>query len=241
MTFSVWTCARRCALAGVVLLSLMSGRAQAVAFSVEPTPFPIGGLYIPVVGQDIDPENPLFIYEAIFFQPVFSIPDVLPGVTEYVFPIAFSTVPDPSIEDLLVTGGGAMHATAGVGGVFSTCWSLGCAPGQDLFPYFEVFDGDGSFVLRADPDAGRSTVGRMSATEVDGGFIVDSFFDIFVEVCTFNCDTFEVGDETWEDIEGSVRYELVEDLPAEVPEPGSLLLLGGGLAGVAAVFRKRRR
>lgn len=239
MTLSIWTCVRRVALA-VILGASLEGTAAAAAFSPEVTPFPAGGVYIPVVGQEIDPENPLFLYEAFFFPPVLSL-EIAPGIIEYQFPISLSASLDPL--DTLVIGAGLMYTRALGGGVYETCWSMGCAPDPAAFPFFEVADFSGQLVFRADPDAGRQTVGTMNARALaGGGYAIDSFFDIFVEICVAGCESPELA--VWEDVEGAVSYQLigepVDEVP-EVPEPSTVVLFGAGLAALGARRWRARR
>jgi hypothetical protein len=64
---------------------------------------------------------------------------------------------------------------------------------------------------------------------------IDSFFDVFFEISIEG-----PGSETWLPAQSrGTQFQLQE--ASEVPEPGSLLLLGAGALGLAAVVRRRAR
>jgi hypothetical protein len=221
----IWSIAAGTAL----VFCLMQGAASADAFSATITPFPIGGAYVPIVDEEVDPNNPLFLYDTLFVS-AFPIDAT---TTQYEFFGVLSFTTDPA--DAFAIAGGSMLTVEDAPGQFTTCWSLGCSPDPDnIFLFFEALQlGSFSPLFRADPDADRASTGTMTATPLaGGGFAIASFFDIFIEI--FNSDT-----EEYEDVEGSFRYVLVGEPISEIPEPGTMLLLGSGLLILARRYRAR--
>lgn len=221
------------AVAGAALMvCLMEGTAFAAAFSTTVTPFPTGGIYIPIVDEELDPNNPFFLYDVLSIT---AIP-IDPSTTQYDFFGTLSFTPDPANSFAIV--GGSMVAVEAAPGQFTTCWSFGCSPDPDnIFTFFEALDSGFTPLFRADPDdtPGRISTGVMTATAVAGGFEIISFFDLFIEL--YNPDTDE-----YEDLDGSIRYVLFGDPVPEtpkIPEPGTMLLLGSGLLLLARRYRAR--
>jgi hypothetical protein len=235
------------------MLCLLPGTARASMFSVEVTPFPTSGVYVPVIGQYRDTGNPLMFYDFLFGAPFAQ--NVDPGIEQYNIDMAaLSMTTDPF--DAGVIGIGAMGTTDLTGGVFATCLAFGCTPSPEdgdwsVYPQFTIQDVDTSNLLfRADPGAGpgRQSTGVMTVTGDPGDYQISSFFDIFFEMCIDfdGCDGSE-GDEAWSDLPGSVHYELfaLNDIPeafeesSAVPEPGTLVLFGSGLLVAARGVRSR--
>jgi hypothetical protein len=79
-------------------------------------------------------------------------------------------------------------------------------------------------LLRESPT--RASLGHTSIQPHSGGYLIDSFFDVFTEISLDN-------GQTWLPADDSIHY-------VSVPEPGSLclLLIGFGIAGRMA-FRRR--
>jgi hypothetical protein len=218
-------------------LCFMQGSAGASAFSLKPTPFPSGGVYVPT--GDTDDGKPLGVYQALIMPGAIVATPVAPGIVTYDFNALFSPTLDPA--DAIAFGIGTMFSIEEAAGRFTTCWSYACSPDRDtFFPFFDAFDNFGPLV-RTDPDTedrdpGRQSIGTMLAIALgDGGFEITSFFDIFVEI--------SIGDDQWQNVAGSIRYELIGDpIPetgAAVPEPGTLMLLGCGV--IVAGIRKHLR
>jgi hypothetical protein len=214
------------AAAAALMSCLMQGTAHAAAFSATVTPFPSSGMYVPIVDEQVDPSNPLFLYDALFIS-AFPIDA---ATTQYDFFGTLSFPPDPAFA----IAGGSMLTVEDAPGQFTTCWSYGCSPDPDnIFLFFEALEGGVTPLFRADPDSDRASTGAMTASPLaGGGFAIASFFDIFIEI--FNSDTGE-----YEDLEGSIRYVLVGEPISEIPEPGTMLLLGSGLLLLARRYRSR--
>ena len=94
------------------------------------------------------------------------------------------------------------------------------------------------FMIRLDEAESRG--GAMTAAPAGAGFLIASFFDVFVEL------SFD-GGETW-DPQGSSLFELLgPDVPIppspggvpNVPEPGTLLLVRSGGLALARGIRRR--
>jgi len=219
------------AAATALIVCLMEGTAFASAFSTTVTPFPTGGVYVPIVDEEVDPSNPLFLYDTLFIT---AIPlDESTTQYEYLGTLSFTTDPADAFG---IAGGSMLLREDDVAGQFATCWSLGCSPDpENVFIFFDALLADFSPLFRADPDGGRASLGEMTVTAVAGGFEITSFFDLFIEI--YNPDTGE-----YEDVEGSIRYVLFGDpVPEtpEIPEPGTMLLLGSGLLLIGRRYRAR--
>jgi hypothetical protein len=210
------------------------------------TPFPAGGVYVPVIGEYRDGERPIWFYDLLvpalgLFGPDVAPDEIAPGLLAYDYSVAMSLTTDAGDADRV--GYGTMSTTDLGGGQFATCWSLGCTADPESLPWLSYPQfGAGPLVFtevsaRAYQGAPAST-GMMTATAVDGGFQIDSFFDIFIELCLAGCNDPETA--TWDPTLVAVHYELFDEsqIPA-VPEPATLLLLGSGLCVVARGYRVR--
>lgn len=93
-----------------------------------------------------------------------------------------------------------------------------------------------SVLLRESPTL--ASVGQLtSVAQGGGGFLNDSFFDIFFEL------SLDSG-ESWEAASGRITMQLNELPPPpfpQVPEPGSLMLLGSGILALGRMVWTRRR
>ncbi len=113
---------------------------------------------------------------------------------------------------------------------FNHCDPQPCPAGADRFFDTELLQLDVSggnlpptVLIREDPD--EASTGLLAIRDIGGGqFQIASFFDVFTELSID-------GGLNWINSDGSTRMTLV-------PEPATLLLLAGGLIGLAVSRRK---
>jgi hypothetical protein len=85
----------------------------------------------------------------------------------------------------------------------------------------------GILMIRESPTL--SSLGHTTFTAAPGGYTVDSFFDVYTEI------SLDWGNTWIPDDNGPVHVVF------ECPEPGSMALLGIGLAGLGVMFRRGRK
>lgn len=227
MSVSFRQSVRRVAVLGIAF-ALLQGTAAASVFSLTPTPFPEEAIYVPVDSNgDYEVGAPLLVYGV----PI-TIPD---GDNTLYFFLGEIGIVFPDLSSAVGLGQILSSPSATAPGVYDlTFVGDEVLTGLDLF---SVPDSDQMFRLRSTPQSS----GQMTVTSATGGgFHIDSFFDVFFEISLeMNDDgefiNFSPLNET------PYHFELQSSAISEVPEPGTMLLVGAGLAACYRLRSSRRR
>lgn len=146
------------------------------------------------------------------------------------------------------TGVGQMTNVAGAISFATTYMNTGNYEGR------EVIDISGDGVQNVDGDTGAArdaavldgiTVNAISIGKGDQFAGLDELIKFYQTEIVGGENSFAMHTNSFEDfgagIQEKLKRELTPDPPSETTEPGSMLLLGSGLAGLAAWRRRRRR
>jgi hypothetical protein len=198
-----------------IALCALHGTANASMFSVAVTPIPGGGIYVAAPGEPF-----VFAGGTLVFGD---------QTLSYFGQVPFSYT-GPGVEFFTFNANGSGEAPGtGIMSVEQT--------GANTFNTEMValqLTGPGGALYRESPTL--ASLGQMMVTPVSGGYQIDSFFDIFVELSLD-------GGTNWLPAEGGpTTFNLDELGPpplSQVPEPGSLLLVGAGALVLARRLRRQ--